>query len=160
VRVNAGYYKPTYSRPELRKEGEALYASIHSGQTSAKRTNHAVSSDGRRSVSTHTTTQQVSESASSGTTRRVTGTVTGNARTNNNATQGTFNDRRSSATVNEQRTAAPVPRQSTEASRRTGTSAGPAGRSSSTGTTSGTGNSADQRTGSKGETATRNTSRR
>ncbi len=115
-KINTGEYRTTYSRPEQRKEGEALYARTNPGRT----TRQSVSSSGtnatrRSSVSQGTTTRQ--QTGTSTTTRRSSTTNTGTAgttrqsntsvnernRTNTSAGQAGTVNRQSSSTVNKTR---------------------------------------------------------
>jgi hypothetical protein len=50
-RMREGYYRDTYSRPELRREGEEFYSREHSGRDSGRRDNYGRNDQGRRSVS-------------------------------------------------------------------------------------------------------------
>jgi len=50
-RMREGYYRDTYSRPELRREGEEFYSRVHSGRDSGRPDNYARNDKGRRSVS-------------------------------------------------------------------------------------------------------------
>jgi hypothetical protein len=49
--IKEGNYRSTYSHPEQRREGEALYTSLHSGQNSGRTANTSVNSQRRRSGS-------------------------------------------------------------------------------------------------------------
>jgi len=72
-RITAGTYKQTYSRPETRRDGEALYASTRSRSVGSQQS--AVSSD-RRSAATTGSRTNGSQAASQGTeTRRATSTT-------------------------------------------------------------------------------------
>lgn len=75
VNINKGHYKNTYSRPQSRKEGEALYAKDHSRRSSNLSNRSAGVSNGRRS------SEQVS---SNSTERRNTSTI---SRNNNQRSQ-------------------------------------------------------------------------
>ncbi len=46
-KIHSGYYKDTYSRPELRKEGEAYYATVNSGNNSRVRDNNSAAATAR-----------------------------------------------------------------------------------------------------------------
>jgi hypothetical protein len=73
-RINSGKYKNTYSRPEQRKDGEALYSRTYQSQSNSRRTNSTGNTTvNRRSVSKASPSRQ---SAGMGTTRRSTTTVT------------------------------------------------------------------------------------
>ncbi len=93
--INEGHYKTTYSHPEQRKEGEALYAKVHPERASSMSTG---TSNSRRQASEAAPNKQ-SAGSNNGTTRRSTGTVEGNTRanTNSSAGQSTVTNRRSSS---------------------------------------------------------------
>jgi hypothetical protein len=50
-RMREGYYRDTYSHPEMRREGEEFYSRIHSGRNSGRPDNYGRNDQGRRSVS-------------------------------------------------------------------------------------------------------------
>ena len=58
-RIAEGNYRQTYSRPEQRSEGEALYSSTHTTRTDETRSNAQVSGQGRREAAPQTTRGQV-----------------------------------------------------------------------------------------------------
>jgi hypothetical protein len=93
--INEGQYKNTYSRPEQRQEGEALYAKVHPERASSISTGN---SNSRRQASDAASNRQSAGSVN-GTTRRSTGNVEGNTRANTNSTAGqsTVTNRRSSS---------------------------------------------------------------
>jgi len=92
--INEGRYKTTYSRPESRKEGEALYAKVNPDRASSMSTGNTRS---RRSASQAAPSRQ-SAGTNNAAARRSTGTVNQNTRTNSNQSQGNSgNARRSSA---------------------------------------------------------------
>jgi hypothetical protein len=95
INVNEGRYKNTYSRPEQRQEGEALYAKVHPERASSMSTGN---SNSRRQASEGVSNRQ-SVGSDNGTSRRSTGTVEGNTRanTNSSAGQSTVTNRRSSS---------------------------------------------------------------
>jgi len=95
ININDGRYKTTYSRPESRTEGEALYAKVHPDRASTMSTGNTSS---RRSASQAAPTRQ-SAGTDNAATRRSTGTVNNRANTNSTAGQSTVTNRRSSETV-------------------------------------------------------------
>jgi hypothetical protein len=95
ININDGRYKNTYSRPEQRKDGEALYAKVHPERASSISTGNIT---GRRSASEASPNRQ-SAGANNGTTRRSTTNVNNRANTNSTAGQSTVSNRRSSETV-------------------------------------------------------------
>jgi hypothetical protein len=96
ININDGRYKTTYSRPESRRDGEALYAKAHPDRASSMSTG----TNGRRSASQAAPSRQ-SAGTTNAATRRSTGTVNQNVGTRSDQTQGTSgNARRSSTTVN------------------------------------------------------------
>ena len=95
ININEGHYKNTYSRPEQRREGEALYAKVHPERASSMSTGN---SNSRRQAS-EVVSNRKSTGSDNGTSRRSTGTVEGNTRanTNSSAGQSTVTNRRSSS---------------------------------------------------------------
>lgn len=95
ININEGHYKNTYSRPEQRQEGEAMYAKVHPERASSMSTGN---SNSRRQASEAAPNRQ-SAGSDNGTTRRSTGNVEGNTRANTNSTarQSTVTNRRSSS---------------------------------------------------------------
>jgi hypothetical protein len=108
ININDGRYKNTYSRPEQRKDGEALYAKVHPERASSISTGNIT---GRRSASEASPNRQ-STGANNGTTRRSTTNVNNRANTNSTAGQSTVSNRRSSETVS------PRPASSSRSSKR------------------------------------------
>ena len=75
-RITAGTYKQTYSRPETRRDGEALYASTHSTRSRSVGSQQSAVSSDRRSAATTGSRTNGSQAASQGTeTRRATSTT-------------------------------------------------------------------------------------
>jgi hypothetical protein len=100
--INTGRYKMTYSHPEQRKEGEALYTKVHPERVSTSSTG---GSNGRRAAS-QSNTNRNSSGVTNGTTRRSDGsvqrtnsTVNDRASTKSNAEQAPATNRRSSETI-------------------------------------------------------------
>jgi hypothetical protein len=88
--INKGVYRTTYSRPEQRQEGEALYARTNPGRTTRQSVSTSSQTDNRRAtVRSSTTSGQAGTrtSTSSGTaTRRSTQSSTGTAGTTRQST--------------------------------------------------------------------------
>jgi len=96
ININDGRYKTTYSRPDSRRDGEALYAKAHPDRASSMSTG----TTGRRSASQAAPSRQ-SAGTTNAATRRSTGTVNQNAGTRSDQSQGNSgNARRSTTTVN------------------------------------------------------------
>ncbi len=68
-RINEGSYKVTYSRPEQRRDGEALFTKIYPDREKRTPADVAVNRDGRRSVS-QTSRERTNEVTNVGTSRR------------------------------------------------------------------------------------------
>jgi len=97
ININDGRYKNTYSHPEQRKEGEALYTQVHPERASNTSSGN---NTGRRSVSQSAPDRQQS-GTTNGTTRRSTNTVNGNSGTNPSSSKNNGTVRRSSTDVND-----------------------------------------------------------
>ena len=95
-RITAGTYKQTYSRPETRRDGEALYASTRSRSVGSQQS--AVSSDRRSAAATGSRSVGSQQSAVSSDRRSA---ATTGSRTNGSqaASQGTETRRATSTTV-------------------------------------------------------------
>jgi len=98
ININEGRYKTTYSRPEQRRDGEALYAKAHPERAAT------MSTSGNRRSSTGVSSSRQNNGSVSSSTRRSAGTVN-NANSNSRTQQGqaSGNSRRSSGTINESR---------------------------------------------------------
>ncbi|MCJ7446717.1 MAG: hypothetical protein MUO72_03400 [Bacteroidales bacterium] len=121
-RIKEGGYRNTYSRPEQRRDGEALYTKLNPGQNTRAQDNTAINSQGRRSVS-QPTREQTSAGTSSGTPRRSTTTVNDRPVTKSSAGQNTNASRRSTTTVNNRPVTKSSAGQNTDASRRSSATA-------------------------------------
>lgn len=117
VNIRSGNYKTTYSRPEQRRDGEALFAKTHPEQYKRSSEISTGNNTGRRSVSQSASERQ-SAGTSVSTTRRSTGTVTNKSGTNTSAGQNTGTERRSTTTVNQRTGTNPSAGQNTGTSRR------------------------------------------
>lgn len=93
-RISSGSYKETYSRPESRRDGEALYAKVHPERAS----NISSGSNASRRPASGTTTRSSSGTATD-VSRRSSTTVTGRSGSGTSGTQSTGTSRRSSTTV-------------------------------------------------------------
>lgn len=80
-RIEKGYYKTTYSRPEQRKEGEALYKSVNSTSGTRRQMSTATGSQERR-----TTAQPVQNKGTAATGTATTGRTTRTAATSSGTT--------------------------------------------------------------------------
>jgi hypothetical protein len=109
ININDGRYRNTYSHPEQRKDGEALYTQVHPERVSNTSSGN---NTGRRSASQSASDRQQS-GTTNGTTRRSTATATERTRTNSTAGQSTVSNRRSSETVSSK------PSSTTESGQRT-----------------------------------------
>ncbi len=94
--VNKGVYRTTYSRPEQRKEGEALYTRLNPGRTTRQSVSSPAQSGDRRSTVRSSTT---SRQAGTGT-NTATGTAT---RRSSQGTSGAAGTTRQSSTTATQR---------------------------------------------------------
>jgi hypothetical protein len=134
ARIQSGHFKETYSRPEQRKEGEAMYAKMNQGanrrssdnslnnssvNNSERRTNSRSATDRKSTGTVKTTTRRSSTTVTNksdskapvehntGTTRRSSTTVTKKAVTNPPAGTSTGTTRRSTTTVTNKSVANP-----------------------------------------------------
>jgi hypothetical protein len=97
MRINTGHYSATYSHPEQRKDGEAMYARRHPERASSLSSGN---NQGRRSDSQMTASRK-SEGAPNSTSRRSTSTLNDNSRKNLSTDQNTGTARRSTTPVND-----------------------------------------------------------
>ncbi len=104
ARISNGNYRNTYSRPDLRKDGEALYSRTNSGQNARSRDNGSV--DGRRG---NNTKSGVERSSGTNVTRR---------NTDSSVTRGTENSRKSTTVAGSRNTENNSVRKASEVSRR------------------------------------------
>jgi hypothetical protein len=114
ININDGRYKNTYSHPEQRKEGEALYTQVHPERVSNTSSGN---NTGRRSASQSAPDRQQS-GATNGTTRRSTTTATEKTRTNSSEGQNNGAVNRSTTTVNNRANTNSTTGQSTVSNRR------------------------------------------
>lgn len=98
VRIKEGNYKSTYSHPEQRRDGEALYSKTHYGRNSRTRDINTTNNQERRSVS-QSTRERTTAGSSSGNARRSSTINAGKSRTNSPSGQKADNPRRSSSTI-------------------------------------------------------------
>jgi hypothetical protein len=117
MRIRGGDYRTTYSHPEQRRDGEALYSRTHSGQNSR-------SYDAARRSDNSTTGRlrtYPSSGQNTGISRRSSATVNNRMGTNPSSGQNTGISRRSTTTVNNRTLTNPSSGQNTSISRRSGT---------------------------------------
>ena len=102
-RISEGNYRDTYSRPDQRSEGVALYISTHATRTGEAHDNAGVNTQGRRVSAPQTNSGQADASgtdtdrrtaASTATDRRTPATVSSRPTTSTSAAQGTGETRR------------------------------------------------------------------
>ena len=94
-RIKSGHYNNTYSRPDLRKDGEALYSRTNSGHNA--RTWDNISVDGHRTNSSKSAHSRSIVSNRSGVERSSATNVTRRTASGSAVTQGTENSRKSAA---------------------------------------------------------------
>jgi len=94
ARINNGNYKNTYSRPDLRKDGEALYARTNSGNA---RTRDNASIDNRRINNSQSTKSRSIESNRSGVERASAANVARRTASGSSVNRGTETSRKSTA---------------------------------------------------------------
>jgi len=138
-RITEGHYRKTYSRPEMRRDGEALYASTHGSRSSTARP--AASSDSQRRSSSATSSRSSASQAAgqNGESRRSSTAVQSRSTTRTGASQGGDASRRSSTAVQNRSTSGSAASQSGDMNRRSqGSSSGTVSRSSSSSRSSGT----------------------
>ena len=97
IRIKEGNYKSTYSHPEQRRDGEALYSKTYTGRDSRTRDLNTKSNQGRRSVYQSPGERSISGS-NSGNSRRSSDPNAGKSRTNSPSGQKADNPRRSTST--------------------------------------------------------------
>jgi hypothetical protein len=89
ININAGRYKNTYSRPEQRYEGEALYAKVHperaSGMSTGNNNSRTNPSQGQSTGNARRSSTTVNDRANGNSTRSTTSV---NNRSNSNSTAG------------------------------------------------------------------------
>ena len=117
-RIKSGHYNTTYSRPDLRKDGEALYARTNSGHNARTRDN--VSVDGRSEKAGQS---RSIEGNRSGVERSSTTNVTRRTDSGSSANQGVENTRKSATSGNSRNVESNSARIATDVSRRVSTSA-------------------------------------
>ena len=115
IRINNGHYKNTYSHPEQRRDGEALYSKTHSDRPST-----TTSGTTRRSTNMDSGQPRSNRSKdqSTGTSRRSNNTVTGRSNKENSSVQNAGTSRRSNNTVTDRSNTSHSSGQKTEISKR------------------------------------------
>ena len=101
VRIQAGNYKTTYSHPDQRRDGEAMYAKTHPDKSNRRSENSSGNNTERRSVS-KSTPDRNSTSSGNSTNRRSNTNVIDKSVKNRPSEQNTGTTRRSSSTVTKQ----------------------------------------------------------
>ena len=120
VRIKSGNYKATYSHPDQRRDGEAMYSKMQ--QTQNRRSSDSPSNNSSRRAGSQTNQDRKATSTRVSTTRRSATTVTNNATTNKSSGQNSGTARRSSTTVTNKSTAKPSSGQKTSTARRSSNS--------------------------------------
>ncbi len=180
LRINEGNYRTTYSHPEQRRDGEALYAKVHPDRPTRSSVISTGSDNGRRSsVSTSSSSRQSSGTSASGSRRsgsnesnnpgvnRSSGQNAGSSRRSSNSSatrsdsntssgQYSGNSGRSETTVTNKSERVPSPVQSSGNSRRSETSV--SNRSDRVPASGQTSNSGRQQTSGSNDRARTNTS--
>jgi hypothetical protein len=95
-RINTGSYRNTYSRPDQRRAGEAMYTKMYAEQNTRRTNNSSGMSPARRSATQST---PVRNYTSNNTSRRTTTGVTNRSVTNPQPGQNSGTERRSTTTV-------------------------------------------------------------
>jgi len=93
ININKGNYKKTYSRPEMRREGEALYTRTYGNQGGRERSSATVAPQARRSTSAQPVRTGTSTRTASGT-RQKTSAAVSNRGNNTSANRSTVVARR------------------------------------------------------------------
>jgi hypothetical protein len=120
-RIKSGHYRATYSRPDLRKEGEALYARTNSGHNARTRDN--VSVDGRRGNNSASVQSRAIESNRSGVERNSATNVTRRTASGSSVNQGAENSRKSTTVATSRNVGSNSAGRATDISRRVETKA-------------------------------------
>lgn len=118
TRIKDGDYRTTYSHPEQRRDGEALYAKVHPERQATSTSGQNVS---RRSSGGNTQEGRQSSGTVNSTSRRSGSTVTGNDRTGKTTTGSESTTSRRSTTTVTERKGNPASGQSTGTTRRSAT---------------------------------------
>ncbi|MBE0667056.1 MAG: hypothetical protein IH593_05205, partial [Bacteroidales bacterium] len=122
-RIAEGNYRDTYSRPEQRREGVALYTSTHTTRTVESQNSAGVDSQGRRASAPQSTRDQSAadrtgderrSAAGTGDERRSAATVSSRPNTSTSSGQGNGETRRAAATANDRPAATAVERRETQ----------------------------------------------
>lgn len=138
VRIRDGHYRTTYSRPELRSEGEALYNKTQSRRDSGTSGSVANSSQERRSVS-QSSQNRNSTGTTTGTSRRSTTATPERAGTGTSVERSTGTSRRSTTAAPERTGTGTSVDRSTATPRRS-TTASPSGTQTGTSSSKSTSN--------------------
>lgn len=141
ARIEAGNYKNTYSHPEMRRDGEAMYRKMNPAQNNRSSGNSQMNNSGRRSVSKSTPDRNSGGTSGPGM-RRSDNTVRNNSDRSSSSGQNTGASRRSPSSVTERSISRPQSGQRAETARTS--------KKSATGVTS------SRRSNSKSDTKNRN----
>lgn len=98
MRINSGDYRTTYSRPDSRRDGEALFIKSHPDRPTRSSVASSGNNNGRRSVSGSTDTRQSTGTTVNGS-RRSTSASTVRTETTRSSGQYSGNSRRSSTST-------------------------------------------------------------
>ena len=120
-KIKSGHYRATYSRPDLRKDGEALYARTNSGHNARTRDN--VSVDGGRVNNSKSAQSRSIESTRSGVERSAATNVTRRTVSGSSVNQGNENPRKSSTVATSRNVEKKSAEKATDISRRVTTKA-------------------------------------
>ena len=115
--IRGGNYRATYSHPEQRRDGEALYSRMHSHQDSRRADNNSFNNNVRRSGSESSRDRNYSNT-NSGSYRRSGSTMTERSGSNPYSGQRADASRRSSSTMTDRTGSNPYYAQRADASRR------------------------------------------
>ncbi|MEI8226347.1 MAG: hypothetical protein WCG82_10515, partial [Bacteroidota bacterium] len=119
VRIQAGNYKTTYSHPDQRREGEAMYAKMHPEQN--RRSSDNSSGNTVRRSGSQSNQERKSTGTSNNTTRRSNTAATNKSVTNPSSGQNAGTARRSNTTVTNKSVTNPPSGQNAGTTRRSNT---------------------------------------
>jgi len=122
VRIQAGNYKTTYSHPDQRREGEALFTKLYPEQSTRRSDNSSGNSNGRRSGS-QSTQQRQSDGTGTGSARRSGNTVNNRSDSRRSSGQNAGSTRRTTTNAASKSDSRPTSGQNAGSTRRTTTNA-------------------------------------
>ncbi len=117
VNINKGNYRSTYSRPDQRRAGEALYTSVRSGSDTRSRNNTVYKSLDRQSASSRRVSEGGTSVGRTGTDRPTGTAASSNTRPTRTTGQTTATERRPSSAVNNNSSTRPASVQSSSNTR-------------------------------------------